>query len=255
MGSIGLTRTVVFAGPSLRTEDRAGYAGFEFRAPAAEGDVLRAVAADADRVAIIDGVFADCMAVLHKEILYALSRGVLVYGGASMGALRAAELDVFGMIGVGEIYESFRRGDLVEDEAVALIHGPEESDFRSLTLPTVDALATLDALVQRKRIDHCDALRLREAVRRTHFSCRTWRSVVETAFGRGPWQSRILSILRRGNVERKRLDALMLLDRMVGDEGQRAERRPRPPAPPMTPSFRAALARASELESSLAQPL
>ena len=36
--------------------------------------------------------------------------GVRVYGAASMGALRAAELDAFGMVGIGKIYESYRVG-------------------------------------------------------------------------------------------------------------------------------------------------
>ena len=41
---------------------------------------------------IIDGSFQSQPAVRHKEILWALSRGIPVIGAASMGALRAAEL-------------------------------------------------------------------------------------------------------------------------------------------------------------------
>jgi hypothetical protein len=47
----------------------------------------------------------DRAAVGHREIISALKAGVCVVGGSSMGALRASELDSYGMIGVGRIYE------------------------------------------------------------------------------------------------------------------------------------------------------
>jgi hypothetical protein len=46
-------------------------------------------------------IFDSTPAVLHKEILWAMDRGVGVSGAASMGALRAAELHWYGMVGVG----------------------------------------------------------------------------------------------------------------------------------------------------------
>ncbi len=39
-----------------------------------------------------------------------MKKGVKVYGSSSMGALRASELDEFGMVGVGRIYECYRSG-------------------------------------------------------------------------------------------------------------------------------------------------
>jgi len=39
-----------------------------------------------------------------------MSRGVHVFGASSMGALRAAELAAFGMVGFGRIYDLFRTG-------------------------------------------------------------------------------------------------------------------------------------------------
>ena len=61
-------------------------------------------------IAIIDGVFHKEPAVSHKEILEAIKKGVTVVGGASMGALRASELDDFGMIGVGRVYHDYSNG-------------------------------------------------------------------------------------------------------------------------------------------------
>ena len=41
-----------------------------------------------------------------------------------MGALRAAELDIYGIEGVGKIYQAYKSGKLVSDEEVALIFDP-----------------------------------------------------------------------------------------------------------------------------------
>lgn len=71
----------------------------------AAGDLLRL----APRPGIVDGSFHQTRAVRHKEILALIDAGVTVLGAASMGALRAAELDTYGMIGVGRVYDDFRR--------------------------------------------------------------------------------------------------------------------------------------------------
>ena len=62
-----------------------------------------------------------------------------MWGAASMGALRAAELAPFGMRGVGAIYRAFARGTLVADDEVAVAHLPAEYGYRA----TRDALVNL----------------------------------------------------------------------------------------------------------------
>ena len=85
-------------------------------------------------------------AVWHKEILLALERGIEVWGAASMGALRAAELAPFGMRGVGAIYRAFARGALVADDEVAVAHLPAAQGYRAVS----DALVNLrDGLAPR----------------------------------------------------------------------------------------------------------
>ena len=80
-------------------------------------------------IGIIDGYFESVPSVWHKEVLWAMARGIHVFGAASMGALRAAELDAFGMEGVGAIYEAFRDGYLEDDDEVAVSHGPMEVGY------------------------------------------------------------------------------------------------------------------------------
>jgi hypothetical protein len=88
---------VVFLGPTLSHDDARDVLDAEYLPPAAHGDVLRAALRRPRAIALVDGVFERVPAVWHKEILFALSEGIHVYGAASMGALRAAELDAFGM--------------------------------------------------------------------------------------------------------------------------------------------------------------
>jgi hypothetical protein len=92
---------------------------------------------------IIDGRFDQELAVWHKEVLWALAHGIRVYGAASMGALRAAELAAFGMVGVGPIFEDYRQGVLEDDDEVAVAHEGSEGGFRPLSEAMVDIRATL----------------------------------------------------------------------------------------------------------------
>ncbi|MEJ0097006.1 MAG: TfuA-like protein [Bauldia sp.] len=64
----------------------------------------KAVLAGASVIGLVDGVFENVASVWHKEILYALSEGVQVFGAASMGALRAAD--------VRTLWHGGRRDDL-----------------------------------------------------------------------------------------------------------------------------------------------
>ena len=78
---------VLFAGPScanLLGNLRAN-AAFELRGPAAYGDVARAVLDGANAIGIVDGRFEHTRSVWHKEILFALSKGV---AGGGMRRLR-----------------------------------------------------------------------------------------------------------------------------------------------------------------------
>ncbi len=74
-----------------------------------------------------------------------MAQGIHVFGSASMGALRAAELAAFGMEGVGAIFEAYRDGALEDDDEVAVVHGPAESGYRALSVALVNIRHTLAA--------------------------------------------------------------------------------------------------------------
>ena len=115
---------LVFLGPTLPLSDAQAALDATFLRPAGQGDVLLAAHAFRPRaMVLIDGEFEHRPAVRHKEILWAMAQGIVMIGAASMGALRAAELHGFGMIGVGAIYRWYRRFPLAPDDAVAVQSG------------------------------------------------------------------------------------------------------------------------------------
>ncbi|MGQ9368490.1 TfuA-like protein [Azospirillum sp. A39] len=134
----------VFIGPSIARDDAARELDATFLPPVAQGDVVRLVRRHKPAaIGIVDGYFECVPAVWHKEILFALQEGVAVFGAASMGALRAAELHPFGMIGVGAVFEAFRDGRLEDDDEVAVIHGPAELGYPILSEAMVNVRRTL----------------------------------------------------------------------------------------------------------------
>ena len=101
---------LLFVGPTLAAEKIAEAGSFVCLPPVAQGDLYRAALRRPRAIGVIDGYFSGAPSVWHKEILWAISQGIPVFGSASMGALRAAELHAFGMRGVGRIFEAFRDG-------------------------------------------------------------------------------------------------------------------------------------------------
>lgn len=136
-------KPIVFLGPSLTRDEATWLLDAAYRPPIRQGDLMRAVAARPPAIAIIDGVFTHVPTVRHREILWALSRGIPVFGAASMGALRAAELP--DMLGHGLIYRWYRRHALLPDDAVAVAHAPPELGARPLSMALVDLRRTLSA--------------------------------------------------------------------------------------------------------------
>src|ERR1700689_4413631 len=135
--------TFIFVGPTLPAEEIARTRGFVCLPPVAQGDLYRAARGRPRAIGIIDGYFSGAPSVWHKEILWAISHGVPVFGSASMGALRAAELHAFGMRGVGRIFEAFRDGELEDDDEVAVVHGPAELGHVQASEAMVNIRATL----------------------------------------------------------------------------------------------------------------
>jgi hypothetical protein len=205
-------KRVVFLGPSLPRErvPAERFACLELLPPVRQGDVLRAVAAGATHVGVVDGYFDHVPSVWHKELLYAMSQGVIVYGASSMGALRAAELHGFGMIGVGRVFELYRDGVLEDDDEVALLHEPEGSGYRPVSEAMVNLRDRLDAAVAASVLDRAEADRLALALKALPFPQRSVRRLVALA-----GSPSLEAFLKTAGPALKERDALALLERVA----------------------------------------
>jgi hypothetical protein len=203
---------IVFAGPSLYGRTLALKPEIMLRPPAAQGDIYRACKLRPQAIGLIDGYFEGVPSVWHKEVLWALSQGVAVYGSASMGALRAAELDVFGMTGIGEIYQWYRSGVIEDDDEVALLHGPAEAGFVPLSEPSVNVRASCAAAVEAGIVDQTAADSVIAAARALHYKARQWGAILERAGLDPATGKRLGEWLDEGRIDQKQRDALALID-------------------------------------------
>ena len=221
------TGIFVFLGPSLSAaEARSVLPEATILPPARQGDIYRATRDYHPRaIALIDGRFATVPAVWHREILWAMAEfGVRIYGAASMGALRAAELDTYGMVGIGKIYEAYRVGryppftdPFEDDDEVAVRHGPPETGCIPVSYAMVDVRETLAAAETAGLIDPDVRDRLAAALKGLHFPERNLAGLAQVAAALPePKGAALAAWLRAGHaVSQKRRDAEALLRRLA----------------------------------------
>jgi hypothetical protein len=169
-------KVICYIGPTLPIYQAVELApSVIFRPPAQQGDILSdTVEVQPDRIILIDGEFDQSFAVWHKEIVFALSKGVKVYGASSMGALRAADLWRQGMVGWGQIYSWYKTGLTEDDSEVALLYSMDpKGNYHPLSVPIVDIRATLAGVAKKLEIslDHQEVLL--DAAKAIHFTRRT----------------------------------------------------------------------------------
>lgn len=207
-------KVVVFLGPSLEAETAKKILDAEYRPPASRGDIFNAVREGVEIIGLIDGVFFQACAIAHREILYALEEGVKVVGASSMGALRASELDSFGMEGVGKVYELYRKGELVSDDEVALIFEPDS--FKPLSEPLVNIRYNLELAEERGIINKEVEEKMLNIAKSLYYPERDYERILSIA--EGEVEIVVLERLKKFLIEEKkdlkREDAIAALKRI-----------------------------------------
>jgi hypothetical protein len=212
-------RPVIFLGPTLPRAEAEAILAADYRPPAALADVLRAAREHPPAIGIIDGYFHSVPSVWHKEILWALSQGVPVFGGASMGALRAAELDRFGMVGIGRTYEAYAAGELEDDDEVALAHADASHGFRPASEPMVNVRATLARAALEGVLPSVVCSRLEAIAKGLYYPERIWPEIFRCAREQGDNDAALRGFeewIPANRVNQKGADAVALLEAMRG---------------------------------------
>ncbi|HEX7468743.1 MAG TPA: TfuA-related McrA-glycine thioamidation protein [Methanobacterium sp.] len=203
-------KIIVFTGPSLLPNEANKILEADYRPPVSRGDVTNALKDKPDMIIIIDGLFHQKPAVSHKEILEAINNNVIVVGGASMGALRAAELDDLGMIGVGQVYRDYRMGNIESDDDVAVVINPETLEQLSEALVSMNY--NFKAAMGEGVINEAEYKILVKTAKSIYYPKRTYDKVFKESKLEIEDVKRIRKFLNENMVDIKREDAVSVLN-------------------------------------------
>ena len=169
-----MPKTRIFLGPTLPQEEARQIVDVEYFPPIRHDDLPLAAAEGVEVVGIIDAAFIHSYTATPTQILECLRRGMVLFGAASAGALRAVETDRFGMRGVGGIYRLYKGGFEAEDE-LAVSYSPETLQPLSLAMINVRfALAEAREAAVITESSHDGLVRASKAI---YFAHRSWPAI------------------------------------------------------------------------------
>lgn len=207
-------KAVIFTGNSISHEDARKILMANYQPPVRRFQLEKFVQQGYKVMGIIDGIFFDRAAVGHREIISALNAGVKVVGGASMGALRASELDTHGMIGVGKVYEWYRDGVIESDDEVAVSTNPDT--FEPISVPLVNMRETLKAALASGIINEKEHEDLLELAINTYYPDRSYLGLTKEGAKKGliseEQRKKLLDFFINNEIDIKRQDAVLVLE-------------------------------------------
>ena len=212
-----MSEVYVFLGPTLAEKEARAELDAVYLPPVSAGDVYRLWRRRPRAIGIVDGSFDRVPAVWHKEIMWMMEHGVHVFGGAGLGALRAAELGGFGMRGVGWVYQAFRDGTLDRDDEVAVRHATAGEGYRPLSEAMVNIRSTLLAAQDQGIASAVTCGILLVAGTALFYPDRTWAELLRAAEATQA-DAAELEALRRwlpaGRIDQQAADAVAMLGQM-----------------------------------------
>ena len=212
-------KPIIFLGPSLSPEKARKIFDADYRPPARKGDFLRLAADFATvemTVGFIDGVFLQDYPPTPIEVYHlARKNGVLLAGAASLGALRAVELEKFGMVGIGKIFQLYKMGKLDADDEVAVTFATEEGDYQLQSEAMIDIRYNLYLAHKKEVISKKAKNVLVKLAKEIYFPHRKYTYILEEAKNRYPvFESEINSFgsyIRSNRKSLKEMDAIRLV--------------------------------------------
>jgi TfuA protein len=180
-----MDKPIIFLGPSLGLENAKMILDADYKPPAKKGDLLALLGlSDKKRIiGLIDGLFLQDYPPTPIEVYSILVRkNLTVVGGASLGALRAVELEKFGMIGIGKVFELFKNGIIDADDEVAVTF--DQANHKVQSEAMIDIRFNL-FIAQRNRIIDLPTKRaLAKVAKDTYFPSRTHEYIIDESIKR-----------------------------------------------------------------------
>lgn len=219
-----MARPVIFLGPSLSHERaRQIFPDAEYRPPAKKGDLLR-LAADPDvrMVGLVDGVFLQDYPPTPIEV-YQLAKkeGAILAGAASLGALRAVELEKFGMVGIGRVFALYKSGKIDADDEVAVTFG--DGDYRLQSEAMVDIRYNLYLAYKKGVISKEVKIKIARVAKSIYFPHRNYADIIEETKRRYPQlegTDAFSSYIKSSRKSLKEMDAIQLVNFFMDRAGK-----------------------------------
>lgn len=186
--SICMAEIIAFAGPSLPAIPDLTWNALlnqvQLRPPAQEGDILTVIDDRPNTLVLIDGYYFDgrdytVAAVKPQELTAAINAGIQIIGAASMGAIYAAELNHYGVAGIGQVFEWFQDGTLQGTDELVILHLPEEFGYQHITVALVEVRYALQQLVNDQLISSTSSQALIKTIKELPFTERSLEIILK----------------------------------------------------------------------------
>lgn len=212
-----MNKPIIFLGPSLTHEKARKILDAEYRPPAKKGDFLRfTMPADGlTVVGLVDGYFLQDYPPSPIEVYQLIIRkNTVVIGSASLGALRAVELEKFGMIGVGKIFELYKNGIVNADDEVAVTFTEEPQSLQSEAM--IDIRFNLFIAKRKGIIDEITKKTVARVAKSVYFPYRNYEDILDKTKNMHPELEHSLesfrAYIRNSRRSLKEKDAIRLVE-------------------------------------------
>jgi len=217
-----LIKIIIYLGPSLPLKEakKILYSNTNreviYAPPIKRDDIPNAINEGFNILGIIDGLFFRESAVSPREIMEALKTKVKIYGASSMGALRASELDRYGMIGIGKIYHWYRDGTLNSDDEVALSF--ESEAYTPISEPLINIRETIKKAFENNILNKEESEVVFKSAKNLYFPERRWEKIIQNSENiLNKSLSNLAEFVKNNKVDVKKEDAILLLKRIDED--------------------------------------
>ncbi len=133
-----------------------------------------------------------------------------------MGALRASELDSWGMIGVGRIYEMYKTGILESDDEVAVTFDGETGE--PLSIPLVNIRMTIEHAKENGLLNTEQSILIIDIARKIFYPDRNYRNILLKSLEKGiimdSEMKELVTFFEDNEVDLKRQDAILVLEKI-----------------------------------------
>jgi hypothetical protein len=178
---------VIFLGPTMDVAKAQRILEADYRPPAKKGDFLglATVSEGNHFVGLIDGVFLHDYPPSPIEVYQLLlKKNFTLAGSSSLGALRAVELEKFGMRGIGKVFELYKKGIVFADDEVAVTYAP--GDYKLQSEAMVDVRFNIFLARKRGIIgEFCRSLLTKQA-KALYFPYRTYETIINICLKKFP---------------------------------------------------------------------